>query len=236
MKRVFGVVVLAMALGLVPAFSLRLEAQSGAQISSKENLDLPYDAYGSNQEEEDAPEVVFFYGQQYEGDGFFFCLDRSGSTRGSGIAIEKRETIQTISQFSKHVEFAIVFYDRSLMKWPGHGRPAEASSGMKSSAISWLSAINAGSGTCTREGLLAAINFANRASTQRNQIIYLGDGKTTCPGHNASQYGQQTLAAVAAANYKNHKLSSICAGSSVDEAWCQALASATGGKYTRLTQ
>lgn len=51
-----------------------------SQIASKENLDLPFDAFGISEDEKEAPEVVFFYGQQYEGDGFFFCLDRSSST------------------------------------------------------------------------------------------------------------------------------------------------------------
>ena len=54
-------------------------AESFAQSGVKENLDLPFDALGENEEEEDAPEVVNFYTVTLEGDGFFYIIDRSGT-------------------------------------------------------------------------------------------------------------------------------------------------------------
>ena len=50
---------------------LRLNAQDGQ--ASKENLDLPYDASLASERAESAPEVIVFYGEQYEGHGVFFC-------------------------------------------------------------------------------------------------------------------------------------------------------------------
>ena len=35
------------------------------QVKTKENLDLPYDAFGLNETEEEAPEGVVFYGQSF---------------------------------------------------------------------------------------------------------------------------------------------------------------------------
>ena len=213
-----------------------LFAQGSGQPATKENLDLPYDAFGLSEEEEEAPEVVFFYGQQYEGDGFFFCLDRSSSVANGELDIEKREAIRTISQFSKHVQFAIVFYDQGMMKWPGSGRPAEANGSMKSGAISFLSTIQAGSGTCVKKGLLEAINFANRSSAKRNVIIYLGDGGTTCPGNDSGAYSRQTITEVAGANFKKHQINAICVGTQVNESFCKSLANANGGTFRRLTR
>ena len=79
-----------------------IHAQGGL---SKENLDLPYDAMSLAEEDEDSPEVIIFYGQNYEGDGVFFCLDRSSSTRNGELKIEKREAIRSITEFSSRVEF-----------------------------------------------------------------------------------------------------------------------------------
>src|SRR5262245_55553549 len=64
-----------------------LWAQTGSGSASggvKQNLDLPFDAAGEEEDEEDAPEIIVFYGQQYEGDGIFFSCDKSGSMREGG--------------------------------------------------------------------------------------------------------------------------------------------------------
>ncbi len=233
--RLLSVLFMSLVLGLVVVLPGAVVAQEGGQAATKENLDLPFDAFGQAEEEEEAPEVVFFYGQQFEGDGFHFCLDRSSSTAQGELEKEKREAIQTISQFSSKVQFSVVFYDQQVIKWPGTGRPAEASQGMKSSAIAWLSTIVPGRGTCVREGLLESIRFANRSSTQRNVVIYLGDGGTTCPGHNSAQYGQQTLSQVTGANFKRHRLDAICVGSdSVNVTFCQQISALNGGTMRRV--
>jgi hypothetical protein len=62
-------------------------AQTSGGIGTKENLDLPFDAGGGENNEEEAPPTIIFYGQQYEGDGIFYCLDRSGSTANAELAI-----------------------------------------------------------------------------------------------------------------------------------------------------
>jgi hypothetical protein len=237
MKRLFPLLPTSLFV-LVFLFALLPEAlpqSGGGQGATKENLDLPFDAFANAEEEEEAPEVIFFYGQQYEGDGFFFCLDRSSSTAQGELETEKRETIRAINGFSKHVQFAVVFYDQSVMKWPTAGRPAEASGGSKAQAIAWLSTIRTGSGSCVREGLMASLEFANRSSSKKNSIIYLGDGYTHCSGHDTAQYARQTLSQVTAANYKRHSINSVCVGTDqVDENWCKQLASLNGGTYKRV--
>src|SRR5881296_3444472 len=85
-----------------------LKAQSigsgagGSGAGTKENLDLPFNALGAAEDEEDAPEVVTFYGQQLEGDGFFYVIDHSLSMTESGeLIIAKREVVRNISEFSE---------------------------------------------------------------------------------------------------------------------------------------
>ncbi len=123
---------------VVSAFLILISSMltgQGSQAATKENLDLPFDAIGISEDVEDAPEVIFFYTQQFEGAGFFFCLDRSSSTAQGELLTEIKEAIRTISQFSNKVQFTIVFYDQGVLKWPSSGKPAEANAGTRSAAI-----------------------------------------------------------------------------------------------------
>ena len=72
--------VLIMALALLPGALLR-GAEGGARALVKANLDLPYDAGGSAEEAEESPEIIVFYGQQFEGQGVFFCCGTAGICR-----------------------------------------------------------------------------------------------------------------------------------------------------------
>jgi hypothetical protein len=69
LERLFLCVVVAGFLSAAPG----LRAQVLGGVALKENLDLPFNALGrSAEEEEDAPEIVVLYGQEFEGDGFVF--------------------------------------------------------------------------------------------------------------------------------------------------------------------
>ena len=199
------------------------------QIRTKENLDLPYDALGDMATEEEAPEVVVFYNQSYEGDGFFYCLDRSSSTCDGDIEIEKRETINNISEFSPRVHYGVVFYDQGLMKFPSSGRPMKATPSGKSAGISFVSSVGCGRDTCVQKGLLASIELANFSPAKRNVIIYLGDGGTTCPGADPHAYAQHTLRMVKARNVKRFAIHSTHVGGG-DTSFSKALAQQNGGQ------
>jgi len=206
---------------------------------AKENLDLPYDAIGLNEEEEDAPEVVSFYGQTLEGDGFFYVIDKSGSMQDSGeLTIAKREVIKNIGEFSERVQFGIFFFDKGLTKFPSSGAPAEANPGMKSSAISFTQSTAGGSGSCPQAGLVAALNMANQASSKHKVIVYLGDGGGTCPGSDEEPYLRQTLAAVSAQNWQRIQINSIgvLQYGAVNEKFMKDLASMNGGTYTKMSR
>src|SRR5688572_20689265 len=112
-----------------------LRAQSlGGTAALKENLDLPYDALGDAEAEEDAPEIVTFYGTQLEGDGFFYIIDRSGTMRDSGeLEVAKREVSKNITEFSERVFFGVFFFDANLVKFPAGGQAAEANAALKAS-------------------------------------------------------------------------------------------------------
>ena len=219
--------------------SVSAQDLGGGGVATKENLDLPFDAIGDNEEEEDAPEIVTFYGQQLEGDGLFYAVDHSGSMNDSGeLQVAKRELVRNITEFSERVQFGIVFFDANVKKFPNSGMPADANPGMKSVAISWVNSIPAGHGSCCQQGIVAALQIANRASSKRKVLVYLGDGGGTCQGADESVYLKACLSAVSAQNYSRIQINTIAilnpAPLNID--FLKRLASSNGGTYTRVTR
>lgn len=45
-----------------------------ADSDSRRPLDLPVRGVNNDEDEEDQPETILFYGSEFEGDGFFFCF------------------------------------------------------------------------------------------------------------------------------------------------------------------
>jgi hypothetical protein len=191
---------------------------AGGGAATKENLDLPFDALGSSEDDEEAPELVVFYGQQYEGDGFFYCLDRSGTmSEGSKFPTLQKEVIKNLTQFSERVQFAIVFFDANVTKFPASGRPCEATPAMKAAGSAYVTSNKTGHGTCCKEALVTALSFANQSTAKRKVILYLSDGGTTCPGTDGIQYAQQTLSEVKSRNTQQVKINTLYIGPAGDE-------------------
>ena len=226
----------------VAGWSVEAHAQSvGGVVGLKENLDLPFDAIGEEGSEEDAPEVVMFYGQSLEGDGFFYTVDRSGSMQDSGeLGIAKREISRNITEFSNRTQFGVSFFDANLIKFPSSGRPVEASAGMKSAGLAWINGVPGGTGSCCQKGLLCAIQFANFSSVRRKVIVYVGDGGGTGPCGGAGgeqQYLNATLQRVSQMNYQRATVNTIGVlmnGRPTQETFLKALASQNGGTYKRI--
>ena len=228
------------AFGFVTLPASEASAQGlGSTSQTKENLDLPYDAIGEGSDEEDAPEIIQFYGQNYEGDGIFYVIDRSGSMQSSGeLDIAKREVTRNIAEFSARVQFGIVFFDANLLKYPSSGQPVDANSGQKQGAIGWVMGVPGGGGSCVMQGMTTALQFANKASAQRRVVIYVGDGGGTCKGADEGQYHKQTLAIVKGQNYNNAQVNCIGVlqvGSSQRQ-FMQSMSRMNNGTYSEITR
>jgi hypothetical protein len=222
---------------LLVVFPTSIKAQAvGGGAGTKENLDLPFDALGEVQDEEDAPEIVTFYGQQLEGDGFFYVIDKSGSMNNAGeLDAAKKEVVRNISEFSDRVQFGIVFFSSEVNKFPSSGVPADASPGMKQSAINFTQSTQSTSGSCIQKGMSEILRMANQATSKRKVIVYLGDGGGTC-GSDEQQYLKQTLALVASQNYQRIQINTIGVLQEINEAFLKQLATSNGGTFTRITR
>lgn len=225
----------ALAVALAPGGAL----WSQSAETTKENLDLPYDAVGNNEDDEDAPEVVSFYGQTLEGDGFFYVIDRSGSMQDSGeLGIAKREVTKNVTEFSDRVQFGIVFFAKDVLKFPQSGQPAEANPGMKSSATSWVQSMAGNSGSCCLAGFTAVLQLANQSSSKRKVIVYLGDGGGTCSGEDETTYLNKTRSSVSAQNFQRIQINTIgvLTLNPLNEKFLKDIAASSGGTYTRITR
>ena len=211
----------------------------GGGAVTRANLDLPFRARGVDEGPVESPTVVIFYNQQYEGDGIFFCCDRSGSMSEAGKYQKlKAEVIKNIVKFTEQVQFGIVLFDLNVMKFPPSGRPAVGNPGMKAAAQSWVMASSPGHGTCTKPALKTSLTFANQSSARRKLIIYLSDGFQTCNDADPAVYGAECLAEVTQMNGQRVRINTICIGpqGQVDEDWMRRLASQNGGQFARITQ
>jgi hypothetical protein len=225
--------------GAVRSGRLHAQEGGGGGGAPKQNLDLPFDAAGENEEEEEAPEIVVFYGQQYEGDGIFFCCDKSGTMKeGTKFKRLQQEVIKNISQFSEKVQFGIVFFDSGLVKFPASGKPADANAAMKAAGMAMVMSTSPGSGTCTKPALVTCLTFASQSSAKRRLIIYLSDGGQTCANQDPAQYGEQCLAETTQRNTSRVHINAICIGANgqVDEVWMRKLAAENNGAYARITE
>ena len=57
---------------LIPA--LAITSWAFTEEYAKKPLDLPAGGVADEEEDEDAPETISFYGGEYEGDAFFWCF------------------------------------------------------------------------------------------------------------------------------------------------------------------
>ena len=235
-------------------------SQDVGKSSVTQNLDLPYNAGTGDSTEEDAAEVIFFYGQQYEGDAFVFCVDRSGSMLDRGeLDRAKREIARNIMEFNSATEFAVCFFSERVLMWPSSGATVPASYNMKRAACAWIAGVDRGVYSCPKKGLARSIQAVNRSRNDRRCIIYVGDGGGTClvPGWKRSidqgdnphgyssavvlfemQYLQGTLAEVERLNYKNVSINSVgvmMAGRrEVHHQFVENLARNNNGTYRRI--
>ena len=226
MRRLFYILVVFI-LSTVTVFSLPQEVGNGT--GSTKDLDLPVNGGSADAVEEDAAEIIHFYGQQYEGDAFVFCVDRSGSMGDHGeLARAKREICRNIMEFSTRTEFAVCFFDSIVRMWPPNGRPVRASPQSRAAACHWVGILPRGAQSCPQEGLVRSLQTLNRSQKKRRCLVYVGDGGGTCmvPGWRdrygdsggaifqqamsfESTYLQDTLKTVKRLNYKRASINTI---------------------------
>ena len=206
---------------------------------SKANLDLPYNAGGSSEEEEDAPEIVSFYGSMYEASAVVFCLDESKSMNKAGRwETQQKEIIRAITELSDQAQVGLVFYgDRS---YSFRKNVVSASSATKAAMIQWVVGRQLSLGTCLGGGVVDSLRMLQRAPSKHRAVIVAGDGRpTSCPfvrgsGQDPRVVAQVLMETVAANPGGQIKVHTILVGNNVnnrDEDFMRKLARLHRGTY-----
>lgn len=200
-------------------------AYSQESRTEKKPLDLPSGGRGTDADEEDAPETIAFYGGEYEGDAFFWCLDRSCSMGWAGeIEVLKEETREAISSLSESADFSLVAFGSSTVVWSPI--PRAASAGAKAGAQQWVQALVPTGATCLGPAAIEILSIAQMSDQEHRQLIVVSDGVPTC-GSPAS-----TLTAITGANWERIPINTIYIASDAEGAgFMQSLAAANGGTF-----
>ena len=191
-------------------------------------LDMPSGGGGAGDTQEDAPETIVFYGMDYEGDAFFWCLDKSGSMDWDGAIDDlKQEVNSAILSLSPAAEFSLVAFSSNTLVWspsPQAARLAE-----KTAALSWVNSLYAEGWTCLAPAAIQILSICNQSSHSSRQVIILSDGAPFCNNVDTSS---QALSEISQANWQQVPIHTIFIGSdSAGIAFMQTLATMNQGSF-----
>ena len=99
-------------------------------------------------------------------------LDTSGSMGGEPLAQAKRVASALIDSLAPHDRVELIEFSSAPRRWKW--RAVEASPRMKTKALEWIAALEAGGGTEMREGIFEALQPL-RGEAQR-QVVLVTDG------------------------------------------------------------
>ena len=198
-------ILIAITMLLYVSFTILPVVLSQSDEEARRPLDLPSGGAGDGDEEEDAPETINFWGGEYEGDAFFWCLDKSCSMSWNGeIEDLKQEFTQTLNSLSSQAEFGVVAFSEGHVSW--NPSPQRANPANKGSATAWVNSLNAAGWTCLGPAGVETLNIANQSSKQMKQVLVLSDGEPYCNGTNTAT---QSLANITAANWQQIPINTI---------------------------
>lgn len=230
-----SIVLLATAAGGVTAFRPGiLGGETPAEL--KENLDLPYNAAGADEEEEADIETVVFYGATFEGDGFFFCIDTSLSMDDEAWKTLCRELRRSLLGLSPHSEMGLVFFNETVVAFPANNEPAPATIDTKGRALLAIDEVKPGSGTCLKEGLSKILEMVKKSEAERKVVVLLSDGKPTCPGTDFVSYRADIFKIAREHAGEGTEIHTLGFGNDLDESFLKRLAQENRGEYRRVAK
>lgn len=196
-------------------------------------LDLPSGG-ASSDDEEDIGEVIEFYGAIFEGDAFFWCLDRSCSMGWGGrLPVLKSEFSTAIDSLSDESEFSAIHFGSSFNTFSHI--PLEANLGNREAAKEWINQVEALGGTCLAPAGVALVNISQLSDKDNKVILVLSDGVPGCGGTSGGP--SETLTAITSANWERTPINTIYISTDNSGiAFMQALATMNGGTFSQASQ
>ena len=203
-------------------------------------LDLP-DGFGWSEDEEDEPELIEFYSDEFEGDAFFFVLDRSssmGQASSSGeskFAVLKRETVRAISGLTKRSVVSVVFYNKDQNPLVYGEQPIKMDGAGKAKMVGNVLGTPISNGSCMLRGVLKALEIAQRSQNEYRTLVLTADGQTTCP--NGERDANRIFQNIMSHNVLRMPINTVYTGPQSGGDWTigkpllERLSRATNGKF-----
>jgi hypothetical protein len=238
MKLLFGVLSIVL---LCLSSGHLLSAAAGAGELDAVFLDLP-EGFGSTEEEEDLPEIIEFYSQEYEGDAFFFVLDASKSMRRNAASgqvkfqILKREVVSALSGLTKRSVLSCVFYNSRQNQTFVGDPPLKMDDAGKSQVIAKLFSTSLELQSCMALGADKAFEVAQKTKNEHRTMIIVADGRTQCRSDENNP--DRVFARIMARNQYRIPINTIYVGPQSGKDWSlgkpllERLSRATNGKFT----
>lgn len=179
---------------LIPCCLLTMPAftEEGTRVG-KMPLDLPSGGLAGDEDDEDAPESIVFYGMESEGDAFMFCFPVYGFCgQTDAYNAIKAELTQTLGQLSPASDFSMVGFNSQTYIWSTFLKAANAAN--KSSAIAWMNSMIPTEAHNLVEAALAALNIINTGQGNAKVMFQMGVHAPPNPAGAISQ--------ITAANYQ----------------------------------
>jgi hypothetical protein len=236
MKTLLGSL-LVFALSLLPAHLL---SQTGVAGTGAKFLDLP-DGFGFQEDEEDEPELIEFYNDEYEGDAFFFCLDRSssmGEPAANGkpkFEVLKGETVRAMTGLSERSVVSIIFYDFNLQPLVYGDPPIKMNGAGKGKLIGQIISTQISHGSCMSNGAVKCLDLAMKTKNEHRMMILTSDGRTQCSTDEADP--DRVFQKIISRNTLRLPINTIYTGATSGDDWTlgkpllERLARATNGRF-----
>ena len=210
------------------------------------NLDLPYNAGGSDEEDEEAPDIIYLYGSTYEANAVVFCLDESLTMRREArFDIQRREATRAVMELSERTEFGIVFYGAGVIPYREQLQPANGAA--KAGATAFIASRTVNLGTCTGDAVVKALRMLQRSTLSHKTVIVVSDGQPTdCPFQpiggceNQKRINQRILAQIKSANSSRIRIHTVFVGKTDicgdGLNFMRSMASGNGGTFRKVSQ
>jgi len=207
----------------------------------KANLDLPFDALATADEEEEVAEVVVFFGQAYEASAIVFALDESGSMTEEGRwKLQSREVKRAVSELSEKAELSVVYYGSDVSSF--RKVPVTALVQAKAAAKSYVNSRSPDGDTCLGEGVVEALRIVRKSKSKHRAVVVTSDGRpdNCTTGDSATPKEVEILLKKTLVANPGRKVMvhTVWVGSSRDEegiAFMKRLAATHGGTFRQVS-
>ena len=226
MPRLLSILVV---LGLCCGATNWIVAQSGVGAgTSRAPLDMPSGGKGGGGTDGNAVESITFYTTEYEGDAFFWCLDKSCSMGGAKMQVLMGEMCHAILELSHRTEFTMVAFSTNYIVW--REQAAQGTSESRAAAMAWVQALHCDGMTCLLEAAVKTVEISNNCTKRKKQIILLSDGLPNC-----GATPEECIDAITGANYQGTPINTVYISNETQgQNFMRTLAAANNGTFTQV--